>query len=629
MARLGLLGGLELGLQRRDLAVAESRGVAEVALALEAVGLGAEVVEPRLEVTDPVEPGLLGLPAGGERRELLGLLGEVGPQPLEPLGGRLVGLLREVQLLHAQPVDRAPEHVDLDRAGVDLHAQAGGRLVDEVDRLVGQLAARDVAVGERGRGDEGAVLDLDLVVGLVTLLEAAQDRDGVLDARLADVDLLEAALERRVLLDVLAELVEGRGADEAQLAAGEHRLEHVARVHRGLAGRPGPDDGVQLVDEGHDLAVGRLDLLEDGLEPLLELAAVLGAGDHGAEVERDEALAPQRLRDVAVDDALRKSFDDRGLADAGLADEDGVVLRAAREHLHDAPDLVVASDDGVEPTVAGGLGEVRAVRRQGLTLRLRVLAGDPGTGAQVLEPLLEGAGVALDCTLLEEGEQQDVGRQVRVATGGHQRGGVLEHRERGLPETGGRDALPGAARHPGEHPAGRRRDALGGRAGGREQGGRGRALLLGEGDGEVRRRDLGVAGRLGRALGDGQRLGHLGGGLQLHAGLSCDEADGRDSSGATPTKLSVFRSTPTRSPTRGGVGQPRGLFSRSPTGPRRRSRPASRSGWATRSTWARPSRSPTGSGCRWTCHSGRASPWAAPGPCSRACGSRRSRGCRG
>ena len=74
---------------------------------------------------------------------------------------------------------------------------------------------------------------------------------------LADEDLLEAALERGVLLDVLAELVEGRGADEAQLTAGEHRLEHVARVHGRLAGGPGADDGVQLVDEGHDLAVGR------------------------------------------------------------------------------------------------------------------------------------------------------------------------------------------------------------------------------------------------------------------------------------------------------------------------------------------------------------------------------------
>jgi hypothetical protein len=36
-----------------------------------------------------------------------------------------------------------------------------------------------------------------------------------------------------------------------QLAAREHRLEHVAGVHRAL-GRARPDDGVQLVDEQQD-----------------------------------------------------------------------------------------------------------------------------------------------------------------------------------------------------------------------------------------------------------------------------------------------------------------------------------------------------------------------------------------
>ncbi len=55
--------------------------------------------------------------------------------------------------------------------------------------------------------------------------------------RLVDQHLLEAALERGVLLDVLAVFVERGRADAMQLAARERRLEHVARVHRafGLA----------------------------------------------------------------------------------------------------------------------------------------------------------------------------------------------------------------------------------------------------------------------------------------------------------------------------------------------------------------------------------------------------------
>ena len=174
---------------------------------------------------------------------------------------------------------------------------------------------------------------IDLVVRLVATLEPAQDRDGVLDGRLADEHLLEAPFEGRVLLDVLAVLVQRGGADHAQLAAGEHRLEHVAGVHGALAGRAGADDGVQLVDERDDLAAGVLDLVQDGLEPLLELAAVLRAGDHRAEVERDQPLAPQGFRHVSGDDALGQPLDDGGLADAGLADQHRVVLGPPRQHL--------------------------------------------------------------------------------------------------------------------------------------------------------------------------------------------------------------------------------------------------------------------------------------------------------
>src|SRR5213592_2185268 len=71
-------------------------------------------------------------------------------------------------------------------------------------RYIGDRFLPDVAVRERRGGDEGVVRDPDAVVHLVALLQTTQDRDGVLDRRLADVDRLEASLQRRVLLDVLA-----------------------------------------------------------------------------------------------------------------------------------------------------------------------------------------------------------------------------------------------------------------------------------------------------------------------------------------------------------------------------------------------------------------------------------------
>ena len=181
---------------------------------------------------------------------------------------------------------------------------------------------------------------------------------------------LEAPLERRVLLDVLAVLVERRRADGVQLAAREHRLEHVRRVHRAF-GRAGADDGVQLVDEQDDLPCGVGDFLEHRLQPLLELAAVLRAGDQRAHVERDDPLVLQPFGHVLADDALRQPFDDGGLADAGLADEHRVVLGAARQHLDDAADLLVAADDRIELALARELGEVAAVALERLVGRSR------------------------------------------------------------------------------------------------------------------------------------------------------------------------------------------------------------------------------------------------------------------
>jgi hypothetical protein len=118
---------------------------------------------------------------------------------------------------------------------------------------------------------------------------------------------------------------------------------------------------VELVDEEDHLARGGGDLLQHGLEPLLELAAELGAGDQRTKVERHQALVLQALRHVAIDDAQRQAFDDGGLADAGLADQHGIVLGAPRQDLDGAADLLVAPDDGVELAVARGLGQVAGI----------------------------------------------------------------------------------------------------------------------------------------------------------------------------------------------------------------------------------------------------------------------------
>jgi hypothetical protein len=114
---------------------------------------------------------------------------------------------------------------------------------------------------------------------------------------------------------------------------------------------------VDLVDEQDDVAALG-DLLHHLLEALLELAAVLRARDEGGEVQRVDLLALEQLGHVGVRDPLGQALDHGGLADAGLADEHRVVLRAAREDLHDPLDLGLPADDRVELAVRGELGQV-------------------------------------------------------------------------------------------------------------------------------------------------------------------------------------------------------------------------------------------------------------------------------
>ncbi len=152
----------------------------------------------------------------------------------------------------------------------------------------------------------------------------------------------------------------------------------------------GADDGVQFVDEQNDVPRGRLHFFEHRLEPLFELAAELRAGDERAHVERDHLLVLQALRHVPLHDPLRQPFGDGRFADARLADQHRIVLRAPREHLDDAADFLIAADHRIELPLLSPFDEIDAVLLQGLELGFRVLIGharEPRTDLQSLEDL--------------------------------------------------------------------------------------------------------------------------------------------------------------------------------------------------------------------------------------------------
>ena len=145
---------------------------------------------------------------------------------------------------------------------------------------------------------------------------------------------------------------------------------------------PAPDERMELVDE-EDRVVRVAELLDDLLEPLLELAAVLGPGHQRADVEGQHALVEQRLRHVAGHDPMGQALRDGGLADARLPDQGRVVLRASREDLDDPLDLLFSADDGIQLSCPRGVREVDAElvdrRRLAGPLRLR-----RGTGGRAL-----------------------------------------------------------------------------------------------------------------------------------------------------------------------------------------------------------------------------------------------------
>ena len=372
-----------------------------------------------------------------------------------PLVLELLLLVGEAALLVAQVggllellgVDRglllAPRGLDLlleiavdGRLRHRLDAHPGGGLVDQVDGLVRQEAVGDVAVGELGGGLERLVGDLHAVVLLVALPQALEDLHRLLGGGLLDLDLLEAALERGVALQVLAVLVERRGADRLQLAAGEGRLQDGGGVDRALGGA-GADQVVELVDEQDDVAALG-DLLHHLLEALLELAAVLGARDQGGQVERVDLLVLEQLRDLAVGDPRGQALDDGGLADAGLAEQHRVVLGAAREDLHDPLDLDLAADHRVELALGGELGQVAAElveQLRGLlalaTARAGTLAATAGAGEHPDDLVADLLGVGVEVeqdargdalVLADQAEQDVLGADVVVA----QREGLAE-----------------------------------------------------------------------------------------------------------------------------------------------------------------------------------------------------------
>ena len=90
---------------------------------------------------------------------------------------------------------------------------------------------------------------------LHTRLQTVDDLHRFLNGRFGHVNFLEAARQRTVFFEDVAELLVGSGANHADLAAGEQRFDQVSGIHLATGRRTCADDGVDLIDKQNAVGV--------------------------------------------------------------------------------------------------------------------------------------------------------------------------------------------------------------------------------------------------------------------------------------------------------------------------------------------------------------------------------------
>ena len=267
-----VLYALDVVVELLQLAVADFSHTLVVAFTLSTLSLKLKLLNLLLVLLNLVDESLLALPLCAERAFLVAEFGNVLVELCNLV--RIV-LTLDGLTLYFELLQLTRNLVQLLRNGVTLHAELCGSLIHEVDGLIGKEAVRDVTLRELNGSDAGIVLYTNLVMVLVTLLQATQDADGRKLVRLVHHYGLETTLESLILLEVFLIFVKRRGTDASQFATGKSWLEDVGGIHSALAATS-TDKRMNLIDEEDDATVRIGNLLDDALKTLLKLAFVLG-----------------------------------------------------------------------------------------------------------------------------------------------------------------------------------------------------------------------------------------------------------------------------------------------------------------------------------------------------------------
>ena len=154
-----------------------------------------------------------------------------------------------------------------------MDASASTSLIEDVNCLVWQEAVLDVTARKHNSSLDSSLGVVDMVVLLVAVLKAMDDRNGVVVVWLTDVDRLETPLKCSVLLDMFTILFCRSCTNDLDFSTRQRWLQDGRGVDGALCGA-GANDGVNLVNE-EDVILGFLQLSNNLLHAVLELTAIL------------------------------------------------------------------------------------------------------------------------------------------------------------------------------------------------------------------------------------------------------------------------------------------------------------------------------------------------------------------
>ena len=200
---------------------------------------------------------------------------------------------------------------------------------------------------QRSCRHQSAVRNLYAMEYLIALLQPTQDRDGILNRRLIYLHRLEPSLQGGVLLNILPVLIQRRRTDTVQLAAGQHRLQHVAGIHRTVR-LTCTDDQMKLINKQNDFAFALAHFLQNSLETFLKFTAILRTSHQSSHIQGKNLFILQSFRNIAPNNPLRKALHSRRLADTRLADQNRIVFCFSRQNANHIPNLRIPSNDGVK-----------------------------------------------------------------------------------------------------------------------------------------------------------------------------------------------------------------------------------------------------------------------------------------